>query len=75
MVDWLVLDLGGGVFRQAERSHGGELGVPGAGRLQPTNQQPGGERGSGGGSGQLHYDHQDAAATAEVETETLFTDT
>lgn len=41
--------------------------VPAAVRLLPANQQPGGEGRSGGGSGQLHYDHQDAAASAEVE--------
>lgn len=40
--------------------------LPAAGWLQ-LRQQPGAEGGAGGGSGQLHPDHQDAAAPAEVD--------
>lgn len=59
-------DREGRVFGGAERRHGGESGLPGAGWLQLCPQQPGGEGCTGGRSGHLHDDHQDAAATAEV---------
>lgn len=67
MIDRVLSDCRGPVFRRTERNHDSVQRVPGARRLQPTNQQPGREGRSGGGSRQLHYDHQDAASSAEVE--------
>lgn len=59
-------DRRGGVCRGAAGGGVGESRAPGAGRLQPTNRQPGGEGGPGGGSGALHHGNQDAASSAEV---------